>query len=50
MVQVDIHDFTITCANCGHQETLDHFTLPTEIKCCKEPQLSIDDEVELDIT
>ena len=49
MVQVDLYDFLIKCDNCGHEETLDHFSLPKKIECCDEPKLALVDEVELDI-
>ena len=47
MVQVDLSNIRIRCQTCGFVKDLDLFEMPSEIECCNDPNLILDDEIEL---
>ena len=47
MVEIDLTNIRIRCSNCGFVKDLDLFEIPVEIECCDDPDLILDDEIEL---
>jgi formate dehydrogenase maturation protein FdhE len=47
MVQIDLTNVRIKCNNCGHVQDLDLFEIPAEVECCNDPEIILEDDIEL---
>ena len=49
MVQVDLSNIRIRCRACGYVKDLDMFEIPLDVECCDDPDIILDDEIEITI-